>query len=850
MPMNRLSEPLKYSFMKKLFLFPVIFFFTPSVFAQLQKPEQFLGYQLGSRYTPHFKIVQYFEYLSTQQPNKIKLIEYGHTSENRPLIAAFVGSEANIENLERIRVNNLRLANITRDRMAADENAPAIVWLSYNVHGNETSSSEAAMQTIYSLVDPSNKQSAAWLEQTVVVIDPCINPDGRDRYVNWFNSVAGKTPNALLYAREHREPWPGGRTNHYYFDLNRDWAWQTQAESKARMKLYLEWMPQVHVDYHEQGIEEPYYFPPAAEPYHDVITPWQREFQKMIGKNHAKYFDQNNWLYFTKLRFDLLYPSYGDTYPTYNGAIGMTYEQGGIGAGLAVFMASGDSLTLRQRIDHHYTTSMSTIELSAAQSKKLVKEYRSFFNKAVQEGYGNYKSYIIKYKKEDNQRIRQLLQLLDRNGIRYEAATGTTSGYNYLSGKEETFSVGVNDILISAIQPRSAMVKVLFEPQTSLSDSSTYDITAWSLPYAYGLNAYASKQKIKGTGSYIAESIPRNTGEDAYGYIIPWEGVSSAKAAGLLLQKGVMLRYNELPLETGGRKFERGSIIILKTGNKSFTDDLAEIVKQACDDANVYAVPITTGLVDKGDDLGSDRIYEMHQKNAVLLTGEGVNANAAGAIWHFFDDELNYPVTLVNTNEIQRVNWSQTDVLIMTDGRYSFLNEKEQSEKIRSWVEQGGKIILLDGAVATFSKLDWGLKLKKEEAASDKNDKASGTIKIYENRERDELMEMTPGSIYQVELDRTHPLSFGYPSYYFTLKQDGRIFELIKDNGWNVGVIKKNALRAGFVGANLKGKLEDGMLVGEQLIGNGKIIYFTDDLLFRSFWQNGKLMLCNALFFD
>jgi len=836
--------------MKKLiplFLFVAV---TISSRAQLKSPQDFLGYSLGERYTPHWKIVSYFEYVAGQQNKKVKLVEYGRTAENRPLIAVFIASEKNLENLESIRMNNLRLANIARDRMAPDENAPAIVWMSYNVHGNETSSSEAAMQTLFSLVDPSNKQSAEWLNKTVVVIDPCINPDGRDRYVNWFTSVKGKNPNATMYAREHREPWPGGRTNHYYFDLNRDWVWQTQVETQARMKLYLNWMPQVHVDYHEQGIEEPYYFPPAAEPYHEVITPWQREFQQMIGKNHAKYFDQNGWLYFTKLRFDLLYPSYGDTYPIYSGAIGMTYEQGGIGAGLAAFTSSGDSLTLRQRIDHHFTTGMSTVELSALQATKLVKEYRQFFNKAVQEGYGNYKSFVIKYKTEDDQRIRQLLHLLDVNDIRYETGSGSAVGYNYQTGKQENFTINPKDVVVSVLQPRSAMVKVLFEPQTYVSDSATYDITAWSLPYAYGLTAYASTQKIKSSGSYNLAALPQNTGEDVYGYVIRWEGVQSAKAAGLLLNKGILLRYNEQPFVVNGKQFDRGSVIILKTGNQHDAENLASIVKESCDSAGVFAEPITTGLVEKGDDLGSDRIHEMNFKQVVLLTGDGVNANAAGAVWHFFDQELEYPVTLVNTSDFQRINWENTDVIIMSDGWYGFLNDKEQSEKLRSWVDRGGKIIAIDGGTIALSRLDWGLKLKKNETNTDKNENFESLLKTYENRERDELKDMTAGSVYQVELDQTHPLAFGYGKTYFTLKQDGRLFELIKENGWNVGVIKKGALRAGFVGSNLKSKIQDGLLFGEQLLGNGKIVYLTDDVLFRSFWQNGKLMLCNALMFD
>src|SRR5882757_3687200 len=345
--------------MQKLIALFLVFISLTAFSQSVPSPETFLGYKLGDHYTHHYKIVSYFKEVARTLPSQVKLEQYGETYEGRPLLLAFIASPENLQKLEDIRRNNLRLAGVLKDGTAPDDTAPAIVWLSYNVHGNEPSSSEAAMKTLYDLVDPVNGRSKEWLRNTVVVIDPCINPDGRDRYVNWFTMAVGRNPNPDPQSREHHEPWPGGRSNHYNFDLNRDWAWQTQIETQQRLKRYNAWLPQVHVDFHEQGFNNPYYFAPAAEPYHDVITPWQRDFQVQIGKNNAKYFDQHGWLYFTKEEFDLFYPSYGDTYPTYNGAIGMTFEQGGLSAGLAVRTTDGDTLTLAQRVEHHFTTGVS-----------------------------------------------------------------------------------------------------------------------------------------------------------------------------------------------------------------------------------------------------------------------------------------------------------------------------------------------------------------------------------------------------------------------------------------------------------------------------------------------------------
>lgn len=833
--------------MRKFFAFVLLALLPFWVTAQLLNPEQFLGYKVGTRYTPHWKVVQYVQHVASQMPNTVRIQQYGVTNEGRPLYVLFISAPEHISNLEQIRLNNLRLANLLNDKAAPIENTPVLVWLSYNVHGNETSSTEAAMLTLHALADPSNTQTKNWLKNTVVILDPCINPDGRDRYVNWFNSVVGSKPNARMDSREHREPWPGGRSNHYNFDLNRDWAWQTQVESKARIALYNQWMPQVHVDYHEQGINAPYYFAPAAEPYHEVITPWQREFQNIIGRNHARYFDQNGWLYFTKLRFDLFYPSYGDTYPTYNGAIGMTYEQGGIGAGLAAFNSDGDSLTLVDRVQHHFTTGLSTVETASANAARLISEFRKFFQKAVSTGYGEYKTYIIKNQPRDAQRIAALLELLQKNGIQYGTATATGKGWSYVNGREENFTVTTGDVVIPAIQPRSAMVQVLFEPRSKLSDSATYDITAWSIPYAYGLTAYASRDRI--TTTTLAVPEPEVAPRDAYAYIIRWQGTRSAKAIGLLLQQGLLLRYSEIPFEVNGRQFDRGDIIVLKTSNRKHEARLAQLVAQACKEAGVPFETVNTGMVDAGADFGSDLVNSIKYKRVVMLTGEGVNANAAGAIWHFFDQQLNYPLTLVLATDFSRLNWAETDVLILPDGNYRFLSDKAQADQLKEWINKGGKLIALEGAVAALAKAEWGIRLRKQEEGGDKKDPYEA-LRSYENRERDQISGTTPGSIYKVDMDNTHPLGYGYPPYYFTLKQDDQIYEFFTPgNGWNTGVIKKDAQRAGFVGYRLKERLKDGLLFGSQSMGRGSVVYLADDVLFRSFWENGKLMLCNAVFF-
>lgn len=835
---------------KRVVALVVFFSLVQLSFAQLKSPEEFLGYKIGTKFTPHWKIMDYFRSVAAAVPSMVKLEQYGQTYEGRPLVVTYISSNTAISNLENIRRKNLSIAKQESGNFPS--NSPAIVWLSYNVHGNEASSSEAAMLTLYTLVDPKNVQSKQWLNNTLVIIDPCINPDGRDRHVNWLNSIAGKNFNPSIDAREHSEPWPGGRTNHYNFDLNRDWAWQTQVESQARIALYNKWLPQVHVDFHEMGINDPYFFAPAAEPFHEVITKWQRDFQALLGKNNAKYFDEKGWLYFTKESYDLLYPSYGDTYPTYNGAIGVTYEQAGGGgggkAGGAVVTSLGDTLTLYDRAIHHFTTSLSTIEVTSQNASKLLSEFKKFYDDATSTGIGNYKSYVIKYSSNDASRIQSLLELLDKNSIIYGSgkSTATLKGFNYDSRRDETFSLETNDIVISAIQPKSALIKVLFEPSTLLADTVAYDITAWSLPYAYGLRAYASTQKIELGKAIRTNPVNNNLLPDAsYGYVIRWNGIPSVKLVSQLLQKGIKLRYNERPFEVNGQSFDRGTILVLKTSNQ-YIPGLWKTVKSLANEFSVPLTSVSSGMVDKGYDFGSSFVRAIKPRKIAMLTGEGISAGVAGEIWFYFDEIINYPITLINAKDATAINWNNYDVVIMPDGFYRFLNEKTALDQFKNWINKGGHIIPMEGAVAQLSKLDFGIKLKNEDTTDSKD--VYAPLRKFEERDRAFIPGSVSGAIFRVELDNTNPLAFGYPGYYYTLKIDNNVYEFIKDGGWNVGVLKKDKPVAGFVGSRIRNRFQDGLLFGIQEMGEGTITYLVDDVLFRSFWENGKLMFANAVF--
>ena len=793
----------------------------------IKSPSEFLGYELGTQFTRHHEVVDYYQYVATAAPDRVQLKEYGRTNERRPLMLAYVSSAENINNLETIRTEHLKSTD-------GNSNASkAIVWLSYNVHGNESVSTEASMETIYELL--TSKQ--AYLENTVVIIDPCINPDGRDRYVNWYNQNKNSPNQINPDSKEHHEGWLSGRANHYMFDLNRDWAWLTQVESQQRLPMYNQWLPHIHVDFHEQGVDNPYFFAPSAEPFHEVITSFQRSFQETLGKNHARYFDANGWFYFTKERFDLFYPSYGDTYPTYNGAIGMTYEQGGSGrAGLGVITGIGDTLTLRDRIDHHKTTGLSTIEVASQNAGKLNQEFQKFY----QPKNYKYKSYVLDGNIDKKM---ALTNLLDKHGIAYGwGKKGVVKGFNYDTGTNGSIQTSENSLIISTNQKKGTLVKVLFEPDAKLNDSLTYDITAWSLPYAYGLNAVASSSIVDAISENKKEIIP-DIPADSYAFITDWNSMTDARFLGELLQNDIRVRRAEKPFTSDGIMHDRGSLIITASDNKNLSDYITKL-RSIAEKHSKILTPTTTGYVDKGKDFGSSYVGMITPVKVGVLSGEPTSTLRFGEVWHFFEQQLGYPLTVLDADYFNRVDLSAYDVLVLPDGRgyRSFMNEAMLG-KIKDWVAAGGRIIAIGNAIdAIDGKEGFGIKTRER-----KKDSTDLEVDLYENQQRERMKQAITGAIFKTKLDPTHPLAFGYGDTYFTLKLGNDSFEYLESG--TVAYIENNTKPvAGFAGSEAQKTIANSLVFGVENHGRGQVVYMVDNPLFRGFWENGKLFFANALF--
>jgi hypothetical protein len=818
----------------------------------LKSPDEFLGYKLGTQFTFQYKAIEYFKYIADNSPRAV-FREYGKTYEGRQLGVCIISSEENLAKLEQYRKNNLIKAGLLKGEFTGKQ--IPFIWLAYNIHGSEAVGMEAAMKTLYTLVTGSYPGVSEYLKECIIIIDPCQNPDGHDLYTERYRTSMNRGENPDKNSWEHNQGWPPARTNHYMFDLNRDWVWQTQAETQQRIIFYSQFMPQVHADFHEMGPESTYFFAPSADPWNTVFTPWQHEFHKLMGKGNAALFNEKFRLYFTREDYDFFYPAYGDTWPSLNGAIGFTYEQGGGGsAGIAYKQESGDTLTLRKRIEGHFTSSMATIKVSYENREKLISEYDKFFDESSKNPQFQYKSVIIKGA-NDRSDMSALLKLLDRNQIKYTYAGNTgkkLKGFDYYLHKSGEVTVEKGDILISAYQPQSHLMQVLFEPDCKISDSLSYDITSWSVPYVYNIKAFAANDKVAAdTGKVEQREIENKQGEKStYAYITNFTGFNELKFIAALYKKSVKLRYSLYPVTLDGKSYNRGSIIIARGDNTNLTGDFDRIVANAANDCQAYLTVTSTGLVDSGKDFGSQYSPLMKKRDVAILCGEGTSPLSAGELWFFFERELNYPVSLINTEITRNPDLRKYEILILSSGNYTKLKDT-----IVDWVKRGGRVIALESAISTFSGIKTTALAKAietraaEQKAAEKKIKSDDTTMLkkyeYENEGRYRLSDRSEGSIYKAKLDDTHPYAFGIGKEWYTIKRSPGYPFL--DKGSNIVYILDKDPVTGFAGYKFKEKVKNTIVIGSETIGEGQVIYITDDPYFRGFWKSGRVLLGNMI---
>jgi len=829
---------------------------------EIMSPEQFLGYKPGKQFTLQHSLTGYFKHVADASPNA-EYVSYGETWEGRPLGVCFVSSPENLARLEQIRLSNLQRAGFAEGKPESDP--VPIVWLAYSVHGSEPAGAEASMQVLYTLVTGAWEGSAEWLNKMVIIIDPCQNPDGRDLFTSRYMRAQGWPPNSNPEAWEHNQGWPSARVNHYLFDLNRDWSWHVQIETTARMKLYNSYMPQVHADFHEMGSGSTYFFPPGAEPWHEVITPWQREFHALTGKKSAELFNSRFRLYYTKDNFDLFCPSFGDTWPLFNGAMGFTFEQGGgAQAGLSLARNETDTLTFEERVDGHFLASMAVVATAAENREKLMKNFYDFFSTASSKPAFKYKTVIIKGT-ADAASLESLKKLLESNQIRYgyPRVTGKKiAAYDYRLDREGSVTPDSNDIVISAYQPQGRLMQVLFEPDSRSSDSISYDLTAWALPYVYNIEAYATEEKIpeadkteaekkKDMETSKAEAVAANESSSAsdspmvYAYAVPMTGFGELKFMAELFKAGLQVRYTLHPFTTEGKTFTRGSVIVARGDNLNESQFDAK-VRAAATAGGAKPVALSTGLVTTGKDLGSDYAPLRKGPKIALAGGEGTS-QAFGEIWFFLERELEYPVTVINVSDLKNTDLSGYDVLILPGGSLT-----EAKDKIMAFLNGGGRVVAMDSAIALF-RAEKTTALGKAHEAKDTEEKKAvkptfadtAMLKRFEDQRRNSATERSAGAIFRVKLDDTHPYAFGMGKEWFLMKRNEGLPFLEK--GFNIGYVTDSNPVAGFAGYKYRQKVRNTGVIASETVGKGTVVYISEDPYFRAYWKSGRVLLGNII---
>ncbi len=858
-------------------------------------PADVLGYGFGERFTPHADVLRYMRALADAAPERVHVERYGATVEGRPLVQVVIASAANMAHLDEIlerhrRLTDPALPEAEAARIAAE--VPAVVYLSYGVHGNESSSSEASMWTAWDVVRGAEAVRGV-LDSTIVVIDPAVNPDGRDRYVTWYRQARGREPNPDPASREHHEPWPGGRFDHYLFDMNRDWAWMTQAPTRARLATWDRWSPQVHVDFHEMSPTSSYFFFPATEPINPIYPQSTLDWSDYFGRANAAAFDAHGWTYFTHGTYDFFYPGYGDSWPGLTGAIGMTYEQAGGGsAGLAYARPDGDTLTLADRAMHHRVAGDATLRAAAARKTALLTDYARF-HRTVADGLSDF----LLVPGADPARVDALVALLQDEGIRVEnAGRAFRADAAPSAGAPRRRDFPAGTFLVRARQPRGRLAVTLLQPETVLKATFSYDISAWSLPYAYGVQAYAvdrapdagwspaarrarifddsalaspAATPVSGAGAAAtgaaatgAAAAPSSAvgnarpGAAPYGYLVP-PGFSSWPGVIRFLHDGGRASVLDEPFTLAGRAWPRGTLFLRPAaagaagqGPEAATRpprrSLEALVRAA--GLAARAKPVSTGLTPTGNDLGTEDAYPLRLPRVGVLAGEGVNATSYGAHWFFLEHYLRLPFDALLTDQIGRLDLDDYDVIVLPDARPA----SATIDALKAWVEKGGTLVAVGAGARAVAEPVAGVKVRAARPDSAAADSLERALRGRAQRELDRWEQDVPGTILDVTLDPANPLAFGAgidgdTTRMFVLHSSDWDFEpntAVETAAYFPPNLDKVS---GVISQENLDRLARGAWLLTRRVKQGRVILFADDPLFRSFWFSGFQPYANAL---
>jgi len=798
------------------------------------KPQETLKFEVGQWHARHDQIIEYMRTLATQS-ERVSIIEMGRTWEQRPQILVVITSKENQANLNEL----IKQRALSSKRKLSDQHL--VVWLGYSVHGNEASGSNASMISAYHLAALEGVEHEQFLRDSIVVIEPSLNPDGYGRFSNWANNNRSTNLSTDVFDREHREDWPGGRTNHYRFDLNRDWLLAQQIESQSRLKWFHKFRPVVVGDYHEMGSNNSYFFQPGVVSRQNPLTPDENfDLTQAIAKHHAKVLDAAGSLYYSKESYDDYYYGKGSTYPDINGSIGILFEQASVRGHLKNTINGPMSFAFA--IKNHFMTSLSILEGAYANKDKLLAYQQNFYEQSKQMAANDNTKAMVVSDDGDRERLAALTELLLRHQIKvYKLA-------NKISLKDKIFKKG---IIIPFNQPQYRLIKALFETRTQFKDNTFYDVSTWTLPLAFNLPFESLNRKAltkKLLGEEIKEVVRKSGTVEAksnIAYSIDWKDFNAAPATNVLLNMGVNLR-----VATKAFQGKSTGTIVIPVGIQKMTSEKLYLNLKAI--AKRYHIDI--GIVESGFsiasiDLGSPSMRHLAPIRPIMLTGSGVSAYDSGEIWHLLDQRLSMSLTQAKLADFSRLSLKQYTHLILVDGNYDFLNDKEII-RIKNWIDDGGILIAMKSAVKWVAENKIADVSFVNEDEDEKNPLPVLAGRAYSTMDSDDAEQVIGGSIFSTKLDLSHPLAYGYS------RQELPVFrnhELIMNPSTNqyatVARYQNQPLVSGFVSNENLEKISDSAAVIALNKSKGSVILILDNPVFRGYWYGTSRLLINSLFF-
>ena len=838
---NTLFQPLSLAMPVKDYLPQGVKFNT-----EIPLPSKTLGFEIGQRHPRHDQLLSYFNQLA-QQSERVKLTNIGTTAQQRQQVLVTISSPNNLKNLNDILAKRDLLAISALPPKKKNTDEPLVIWLGYSVHGDEISGANAAMIVAYYLAASKEANIEEMLANTVIVLEPSINPDGMDRFVNWVSTYRNSAANDDANHMEHHQGWVTGRTNHFWFDLNRDWLLLSQQESQNRIKFYHQYQPHVVGDFHEMGANSSYFFQPGINSRTHPLTPKDNiTLTTQLATFHAKALDKKQRLYYSEENYDDFYYGKGSTYPDINGSIGILFEQAS-SRGMQQDTING-LLTFEFGIQNHVLTSLSTIN-GAWQHKLELKEYRKRFYQqttklAEKETFSGY----LLHEANDSYRLNTLLNKLAQHKINVYPLT---DDFDF---KDQTFKA-TNSYYLPLDQPQYRLIKALFNQQTHFKDNTFYDVSGWTLPLAMDIDVY-SLNRTRGLAlatdpfTKKAQLITKELLGNSYAYAFEWHHFLAPKLLNNLLVNNIKVKVASKAftsvIEGKSHSFAAGSIVILSGVQKQ--PHWQALMLNASNEVGIKLLPLSTGLTTQGIDLGSSSLKMVDKPKVLLLGGTGLSQYEAGEIRFYIDETLNIPLSIIDHEKFSKVDISSYSHIILVDGDYKYINSKV-SPKLKLWLKQGGVII------GQKRGAKW---LAKEEILSAKFASKEQINQLFDDsglnyQEKEALAgrKRIAGAIFEVALDTSHPLTYGYQKSTLPLFRNSTlIMEQPQRPFITVAKYTSSPLLSGFTDKNLENRLMHNAAIIAHNYGKGRVIATTDVLAFRGYWYGSAKLLANSLFFS